>query len=75
MPLCKTKMEETTVEDLAELSEIENHNLGQVCVYMNIGCYEQCEATSNCKWESNSVFFLPPPVNRCRLVVCVPPQT
>lgn len=31
MPLCKTKMEETTVEDLAELSEIENHNLGQVC--------------------------------------------
>lgn len=30
MPLCKTKMEETTVEDLAELSEIENHNLGQM---------------------------------------------
>uniref|UniRef100_A0A1J3EC18 Protein downstream neighbor of Son n=1 Tax=Noccaea caerulescens TaxID=107243 RepID=A0A1J3EC18_NOCCA len=29
MPLCKTKMDETTVEDLAELSEIENHNLGQ----------------------------------------------
>lgn len=31
MPLCKTKMDETTVEDLAELSEIEKHNLGQVC--------------------------------------------
>lgn len=31
MPLCKTKMDQTTVEDLAELSEIENHNLGQVC--------------------------------------------
>lgn len=30
MPLCKTKMDETTVEDLAELSEIENHNLGQM---------------------------------------------
>ncbi|CAN6977623.1 unnamed protein product [Brassica rapa subsp. trilocularis] len=29
MPLCKTKIDETTVEDLAELSEIENHNLGQ----------------------------------------------
>ncbi|ESQ44995.1 hypothetical protein EUTSA_v10010226mg [Eutrema salsugineum] len=29
MPLCKTKMDQTTVEDLAELSEIENHNLGQ----------------------------------------------
>ncbi|KAG7560874.1 hypothetical protein ISN45_Aa05g023510 [Arabidopsis thaliana x Arabidopsis arenosa] len=30
MPLCKTKMDQTTVEDLAELSEIENHNLGQI---------------------------------------------
>ncbi|XP_023638143.1 protein downstream neighbor of Son isoform X2 [Capsella rubella] len=30
MPLCKTKKDQTTVEDLAELSEIENHNLGQV---------------------------------------------
>ncbi|CAH2064113.1 unnamed protein product [Thlaspi arvense] len=30
MPLCKTKIDETTVEDLAELSEIENHNLGQM---------------------------------------------
>ncbi|XP_010504297.1 PREDICTED: protein downstream neighbor of Son-like isoform X3 [Camelina sativa] len=30
MPLCKTKMDQTTDEDLAELSEIENHNLGQV---------------------------------------------
>ncbi|CAH8360237.1 unnamed protein product [Eruca vesicaria subsp. sativa] len=30
MPLCKTKMDETSVEDLAELSEIENHNLGQM---------------------------------------------
>ncbi|KAJ0245745.1 hypothetical protein HA466_0181680 [Hirschfeldia incana] len=30
MPLCKTKMDETTVEDLAELSEIEKHNLGQM---------------------------------------------
>ncbi|CAH8381607.1 unnamed protein product [Eruca vesicaria subsp. sativa] len=29
MPLCKTKMDETTVEDLEEISEIENHNLGQ----------------------------------------------
>ncbi|XP_009116150.1 protein downstream neighbor of Son isoform X2 [Brassica rapa] len=29
MPLCKTKIDETTVEDLAELSKIENHNLGQ----------------------------------------------
>ncbi|KAJ4904666.1 Uncharacterized protein Rs2_18617 [Raphanus sativus] len=30
MPLCKIKMDETSVEDLAELSEIENHNLGQM---------------------------------------------
>ncbi|KAJ0246992.1 Downstream neighbor of Son [Hirschfeldia incana] len=29
IPLCKTKIDEMTVEDLAELSEIENHNLGQ----------------------------------------------
>ncbi|KAL1212554.1 hypothetical protein V5N11_036126 [Cardamine amara subsp. amara] len=29
MPLCKTKMDQTTIEDLAELSEIENH-LGQI---------------------------------------------
>lgn len=52
MPLCKTKMDETTVEDLAELSEIEN-NLGQVCapsvtdsgtIFLSRGifhCYEQ----------------------------------
>lgn len=56
MPLCKTKMDETTVEDLAELSEIENHNLGQVCapsvtdsgtIFLSGGifhCYEQCKA-------------------------------
>ncbi|ANM65041.1 downstream neighbor of Son [Arabidopsis thaliana] len=30
MPLCKTKMDQTTVEDLAELSELENHNIGQI---------------------------------------------
>ncbi|KAL2533456.1 hypothetical protein Adt_06807 [Abeliophyllum distichum] len=29
MPLCKSKVEETTAEDLVELSEIEKHNLGE----------------------------------------------
>lgn len=55
MPLCKTKMDQTTVEDLAELSEIEN-DLGQVCsllvtysgnIFLSMRifhCYEPCEA-------------------------------
>ncbi|XP_010555843.1 PREDICTED: protein downstream neighbor of Son isoform X2 [Tarenaya hassleriana] len=29
MPLCQSKMEQVTTEDLVELSEIEKHNLGQ----------------------------------------------
>ncbi|XP_031267800.1 protein downstream neighbor of son homolog [Pistacia vera] len=29
MPLCKSKVEQVTTEDLVELSEIEKHNLGQ----------------------------------------------
>ncbi|KAI3443343.1 hypothetical protein Pfo_000008 [Paulownia fortunei] len=29
MPLCRSKVEEVTAEDLVELSEIEKHNLGQ----------------------------------------------
>lgn len=30
MPLSNSKVEQVTTEDLAELSEIEKHNLGQV---------------------------------------------
>lgn len=30
MPLCKSKVEEITAEDLVELSEIEKYNLGEV---------------------------------------------
>ncbi|KAJ0027951.1 hypothetical protein Pint_36240 [Pistacia integerrima] len=30
MPLCKSKVEQVTTEDLVELSEIEKHNLGQI---------------------------------------------
>ncbi|KAL6336163.1 hypothetical protein AAG906_011045 [Vitis piasezkii] len=30
MPLCCSKVEQVTTEDLVELSEIEKHNLGQV---------------------------------------------
>jgi len=29
-------MDQTTVEDLAELSELENHNIGQVCACLVI---------------------------------------
>lgn len=47
MPLCRSKVEQVTTEDLVELSEIEKHNLGQVCIYMLfiyiisfvMGCY------------------------------------
>lgn len=83
MPLCKTKMDETTVEDLAELSEIEN-NLGQVCAHLVIysgniflstcifHCYEPCEAPSYMRdyWR----IFLTPCIG-CRFVVHVPSQT
>ena len=31
MPLCRSQVEQVTTEDLVELSEIEKHNLGQVC--------------------------------------------
>ncbi|XP_057467426.1 uncharacterized protein LOC130756823 isoform X1 [Actinidia eriantha] len=30
MPLCRSKVEQVTTEDLVELSEIEKHNLGQI---------------------------------------------
>ena len=33
MPLCCSKVEQVTTEDLVELSEIEKHNLGQIFVY------------------------------------------
>lgn len=33
MPLCQSKVEQVTTEDLVELSEIEKHNLGQVYAY------------------------------------------
>lgn len=66
MPLCKTKIDETTVEDLAELSEIQNHNLGQVCapsvnclgIFLSrlFYCYEQCEAPAAVE-ESIDVFL------------------
>lgn len=32
MPLCHSKVEQVTTEDLVELSEIEKHNLGQVYI-------------------------------------------
>lgn len=32
MPLCHSKVEQVTTEDLFELSEIEKYNLGEVCV-------------------------------------------
>lgn len=31
MPLCHSKVEQVTKEDLFELSEIEKYNLGKVC--------------------------------------------
>jgi hypothetical protein len=33
MPLCHSKVEQVSTEDLVELSEIEKHNLGQVYIY------------------------------------------
>ncbi|KAK1562615.1 hypothetical protein Q3G72_014855 [Acer saccharum] len=33
MPLCRSKVEQVTTEDLVELSEIEKQKLGQVSVY------------------------------------------
>ena len=38
MPLSHSKVEQATAEDLAELSEIERHNLGQV---LNLSNYLQ----------------------------------
>ena len=34
MPLCLSKMEQVTTEDLVELSEIQKQNLGQVYIYI-----------------------------------------
>jgi hypothetical protein len=38
MPLCHSKEEQVTTEDLVELSEIEKHNLGQVYIYVFYFC-------------------------------------
>jgi hypothetical protein len=35
MPLCHSKVEQVTTEDLVELSEIEKQNLGQVSEFLS----------------------------------------
>lgn len=36
MPLCRSKVEQVTTEDLVELSEIEKQNLGKVDIYASL---------------------------------------
>ena len=36
MPLCNTEVEQSTEDDLIELSEIQRRNLGQVCFPSNL---------------------------------------
>lgn len=71
MPLCHSKVEEVTTEDLVELSEIEKRNLGQVCPsFLNACCYSHLHRNflkhfvwQNTAVEKSSVFE----------VTCIPP--
>lgn len=45
MPLCHSKVEQVTTEDLVELSEIEKQNLGQVGISALYVCWD-CNSSS-----------------------------
>ncbi|KAJ0089340.1 hypothetical protein Patl1_32795 [Pistacia atlantica] len=48
MPLCKSKVEQVTTEDLVELSEIEKHNLGQASIWFILDYEDKFFSSLSC---------------------------